>query len=227
MNPAVILPYRPNDNSRRRNYETVSAYWETLGWPVYVADSTDPARFDKAEAVNTAIRDAASADVFVIADVDILHTSTSQVTRAAERAYTEDAYVTTYTDLLILDERTTETVCAAWPEQPPRSKLRLLDRLRNIWLCSFAISRGLFERAGRFDERFKGYGGQDFGFFWAASTFGGKGHSGGVAYHLHHPFVDKEHPLRGANNELFNRYGAANQDAAAMDALIAEHAVAV
>lgn len=222
MNPAVILPYRADTGDRSRNYRAVLDFWETFGCPINTADSSDPARFDKAEAVNTAVRDAAAADVLIITDVDILPTSLGQVIDAANQAYDRNAYVTTYTDLLTLNPAATRTVCDNLPDDTPVPRSGLLDSHHNTWLCSFAISRSLFDRAGGFDERFKGYGEQDIAFLFAAGTFGGRGHAAGTAYHLWHPFVDKDHPLRQANHELLSRYRAANGHPDLMQALTGE-----
>lgn len=218
MNPAVCIPYRPADRKRERAHEITRRFWEQTGWPVLCGDSSG-VTFDRAEACNNAARHAPDADVLVFTDCDILPATHAQVAQACEAALANRAYTLTYTTLLVLSEAGTD----ALQERHMLSHREIVERVTNIWIASFAIPRVLYEQCGRFDERFRDYGGEDIGFLMAASTLGGtQTRADGVAYHLAHDPMDKSHPQAKANGALAKRYRAAQGKPDQMKALIGE-----
>lgn len=88
-----------------------------------------------------------------------------------------------------------------------------------------AIPRAAFDAVGGFDERFKGWGGEDDAMRAALETIWEPPTRIGIAYHLWHP-RPPEHstyaPYTAESFMLADRYGAASGDLDAMAALLAE-----
>jgi N-acetylglucosaminyl-diphospho-decaprenol L-rhamnosyltransferase len=71
---------------------------------------------------------------------------------------------------------------------PPDGELRAEDRWELLWTLSMALPTSLFERAGGFDERYVGYGGEDTDFAMRLRAAGASLHwvGGAWGYHQHH-----------------------------------------
>jgi hypothetical protein len=215
MSVAVLVPYRPADEARVANFERTRKQWDDLGWPVFAGDH-EGEPFCRSRAINAAAA-RTDADVLFVADCDILLDLPAQAGKAAALASEFGAYVVAYSVLHVLDEEGTEIMRDdGWP--PERM---VVESPSLIWGNAFAVPRSLFELVGGFDERFVGWGAEDVAFLVACSTLGGaKQRIYGDAYHLTHPEPDKSRLEE--NNRLGGRYRAADGDAAAVRALLAE-----
>jgi GT2 family glycosyltransferase len=93
---------------------------------------------------------------------------------------------------------------------PPPSGIEICTDYRCFWSLNFAMRRDTFLRAGGFDERYVGYGGEDtdFGKTLHAAGIAIAWLKGGLAYHQHHPHhMPPVHHLRSVvnNAQLFER----------------------
>ncbi|MEH3147693.1 MAG: galactosyltransferase-related protein [Methylobacterium frigidaeris] len=72
---------------------------------------------------------------------------------------------------------------------PPASGIELCHDYRCFWSLNFAIRRATFLEAGGFDERYRGYGGEDTDFGKILDQRGVPiaWMKGGLAYHQYHP----------------------------------------
>lgn len=72
---------------------------------------------------------------------------------------------------------------------PPEDALGECSDYRCFWSLNFAMQRAAFERIGGFDERYRGYGGEDTDFGRVVATAGLplKWCRGALAYHQYHP----------------------------------------
>jgi GT2 family glycosyltransferase len=91
---------------------------------------------------------------------------------------------------------------------PPSGAPEICEDYRCFWSLNFGVRREDFERAGGFDERYVGYGGEDTDFARMLDETGIalRWMKGGRAYHQHHPHhMPPVHHLRTvvANAELF------------------------
>lgn len=216
VNVAAIIPYRPEDRERERNWECTRLQWLRLGWKAYIGDH-DGQPFSRSRAINNAAKQAGDVDVFCIADVDFLFGG-DQAEEAAEVAFRECAHVVPYSTMHVLGPAETKKVRDGQsPETVP-----ILDSFSLSWVCAAMVSRELFERVKGFDERFIGYGEEDLGFVASTGTLGVKMRVNGLAYHLSHGEPAKDHPLRQQNRDLCSRYRGADGDVAAMQAILDE-----
>lgn len=206
MKIAVCVPHRPSHPDRIANFARVRKAWDEMGLPVYTGDCDGD--WKRAHAVNAACAQAEDADVLLISDSDILlGYPVTQTLAACSVALEHNAYVVAFTSLIYLNSSGVEF----WEQS-------------RIWGGVFAIPRSLYDEVGGFDERFRGYGAEDKGFLFCASTLGGdKQRMPGVAYHLDHP----EDPLRTSEatkrgNLLAERYADYDGDEVAIRAMLAE-----
>lgn len=93
-------------------------------------------------------------------------------------------------------------------QEPPPEGIRPCNDYRCFWSLNFALRRSDFERAGGFDERFHGYGGEDTDFGRVLDEAGiALGWAEGArAYHQYHPHhMPPVHHLESVirNAELF------------------------
>jgi hypothetical protein len=216
MKAAVCIPHRGIDVHRQANLDYTVNRWTGFGLPVFYADS-DEGPFNRSQAINRAVA-RSKADVYVIADNDVVLETSQQAWESIEDAYTNDFYTVCFSKLNVLDWEASAAVRAGGKPQ----EQFVLESVRLVWSNCFAISRVLFERVGGFDERFVGYGHQDGAFLNACSTLGGKNRVNGNAYHLRHPDPDKDHMGMRGNVELAIRYRQADGDVEAMLALVGE-----
>lgn len=88
-----------------------------------------------------------------------------------------------------------------------------------------AVSWDLWQQVGGYDEGFEGWGGEDFAFYHACSTFGGTHIVNGPGWHLWHPGQPTNNealPGYQANMARMRRYGEAAGDSGLMTALLDE-----
>ena len=201
MNPAVVIPFRPADPERIANYKRTSSQWETLGWPVYAADS-DGEYFARSQAINRAAALASEngADVFFIHDCDCLLKTLDQAVKAVTIAFEKDAYVVAFSRMDVFDWDETYAVRAG---ADPKTQ-RVLESVGLSWGNAFAISRVLFERVKGFDEGFRSYGCEDLAFNESVERLGERFRVPGVVYHLRHPTPERVEMYE--NNVRYNRY---------------------
>jgi hypothetical protein len=217
VNAVIVIPWRPGDPVRERNYKRVREFWDETGLPVFTADSGHEF-FTAGISRNQAAAEAGDWDVAVFSDADVLPGSTEQIADAVATANETGAFTVGYSEFRWLSEEATRALCE---DGVPADRVRPERAIKGTWINTFAIRRDLFELAGRFDEGFVGYGMEDLAFYKAAATLGGTQRVSGVLCHLHHDRrPDEERIYSNWNREV--RYNKAFGDRERMLAVIAE-----
>jgi hypothetical protein len=209
----VCVPWRGGSPAREKAWAQTRAYYEEVGYPIYVSDS-DPAKpFNLSQARNRAMTMAgldAEVDVFIVSDADTV-LSLKAITEAIPPADVAGCFVKPIQRLYY------QRADGTWNDQPHPN----IAGGVHVW------GQAAWRVLSGYDERFASWGGEDNAVVWAAFTF-----------HLLHVLDDGEaqafwHPREGAakgeeawwsgvNEDLLNRYQAALRDPRAMRALLSE-----
>lgn len=206
----IGVPWRGGDPWRERTYRHVLAHLTEaareacMGSPLVADDGSDP--FSRAGSRNQIMCDT-DADVVILHDADMLaplHAYSEMATLAHESS----RLVIGYTEYRALDEDTSRSVLEG--SDPFRAR-----PLGATWAWSrggiVAIRRELWHAVGGMDERFRGWGCEDWAFEHAASVvLGPSVRVETPAVHLWHHHSSGAHPeLETANSELMAAYMAA------------------
>lgn len=164
--------------------------------------------FCKSVAVNNAAKKA-TRDIFIIADADIVFNA-DQIKNAVE-VLNSHPWVIPYRSLFRLDYEKTNELCKRNPD------LRLddadfqgctkLDIRTGYELVGGVnvVPRKYFEKVGGFDERFKGWGGEDDAFQMAMDAICGQYlRIEATMWHLYHPKASKEYTPN--NSKILNGF---------------------
>lgn len=230
---SVLVPWAPStevvsgperDASWAWNEKRIRAFLPTAELVLGVPDVTgDPGVFSRSQALNRAAA-LATGDIFVVCDADTTYTATDFL-RAIELA--EDGHWTLPLRYVRLSQRTSAGWIASGPlARVPDDWERGLEQeypFANSGVVVFP--RAAFEAMDGFDERFKGWGGEDDAQRAALEALYRAPTRVGIAYHLWHPRL-LEHttqaPYGPESRVLADRYGAAAGSREEMLALIAE-----
>lgn len=215
----ICIPYHSDNGQRERLFNACVERWGEIcpGVPIHVGDTNrDPMN-------RSADRNmAAEGDwtVAIFADGDTTVMDAKQVHRAASEALRTGWLTYAHNIRLALDEAQTERLLGG----ATLAEVGYEARDPNTFSGVYAVPRPLWDRVQGFDERFQGWGFEDLAFMFACSTIGGgMGRVSGEIVHLWHPRVramEEENPNHGANQVLWERYGAARNDVSAMLALV-------
>jgi len=185
---SLLIPFQTDDPQRRRVFKWLLKYWqsELPDAEIIIGHSRSNRPFSKTEALNNAA-DKATGSVLVILDADA-YLDGAIIDRCADRILEEldnHLWYVPYRKLWRLTEEITEEIIESDPTDP----LRLpdpppLEDIDGDWqLHSYGHRYGamimIFPREaldilGCFDERFRGWGGEDVAFLRAMDTLWGK-----------------------------------------------------
>ncbi len=216
MNVVVCIPHRGGIPERDRNFSYTYAWWQKLGWPIFVGDDESETPFSAGRSRNVAAETAGDWDVAIFTDSDMVPGGVGQVDKAVSHARKTGEYTTLHSELRYPSSAATEQICAGEIEP---AKANVTKSVGGVWISSCAIRRDLWEKVGGYDSRMHGYGPDDIAFFYACSTFAGQHRTAGPMYHLDHPSV------RGINDvpgtwTVFNQYSDALGDRAKMASVV-------
>jgi hypothetical protein len=213
-----LVPRRSDGGRRDELWEWVRARWAVQhpGIDVVVGEHDDGGPFNRSAAVNAAAREAGDWDLAVIADSDAFVT-TAQLDEALGRAARTGRFTIAYESVVGLNAEMSDAVMAGFDGD----WLTGVDvRLEGACSLMIVVPRPLWDRVGGFDEGFVGWGAEDVAFWRVCDTFGGGTERlRGIAWHLWHP---RATDAAGGRWERLERYAAAADDHAAMDALLDE-----
>lgn len=220
MTVAVVVPLHLTDDHRARAWEYVREHYETSHpWPIICGASTDNV-WSKGAVVNRAIEGTA-ADRLVIADADCI-IDPERLAQAV--AMLEDApWVVPHSQIRRLtEESTTKFIAGHTPKPLPLARAGYQSVPGG---GIFTIRRDAFDHVRGFDERFLGWGGEDWAFGQAMNRLVGRPEQlRGPLWHLWHPRNQPKYPKAG--RELLRRYRVAARDPEAMRRLIDERSAA-
>jgi len=219
MKARIVIPRLADGGERDRLWDYCRRHWETELPTLEIVeghhDGDGP--FNRSAAINRAAE--GEWDVLVILDADTV-LDAEQVIRAIEEAEETGCLVLPYTARNMLSQAGTHQILDGFEGNWERF---VQTRERNRVSCCVAVPRALWEAVGGFDERFKGWGGEDEAFEAACRAIGGVRRLQGANWHLWHrpsPHHDTSTPLYRQALRLCRRYTTA--DRSAMKRLLAE-----
>jgi len=194
MNVAVLVPWRPGDLDRERNWRYASDFWRGTGWPIATGGGGQVGPFNRAAARNEAAR-SVEWDVGIFADADVFVAERDQVRVAVNLAVDTERLVLPFEDYTALTEAETIARVAGDLHELPVRHTEPDPSVGGIMV----VPRLLWESLGGFDEGFVGWGFEDYALYTAA---GGALRTPGELWHLWHPpapETNPSHPLHMAN----------------------------
>lgn len=220
MKAVILIARRAGVPERDRAWEFVRPWWEQFGYHMEVVEHPGPEPFNRSWCMNEAARRAAPWDVALFVDADVIEQDPEQVRNAVQSAWETGRFTVGHT---------------SGRDFTPEGTARLLAGEVFDWesecadyrpLCDSRVNAcraDLFEAVGGFDERFQGWGHEDYSFAAACETFGGKDFVPGTSWHLWHPKMLRPSRLTRewkAGFHLAKQYTGAKGDPDRMRAVI-------
>lgn len=244
---SLLIPFSSKDPVRRRNFKWLLKYWKhELPYAEIIIGKSRSKIFCKGEALNNAVRKS-NGQVLVILDADA-YLPGNIINRCADRILEEkenghNLWYVPYRNLYRLKEWITGLIIASDPNDPLRlSSPPPSDQVEDngdkakyghrYGAMIMIFPREAYDRIGCFDERFKGWGGEDIALLRTLDTLYSKHKTTrNDILHLWHPFIGNNYKNRrwegqqqgSVNSNLANRYNKATRDPIAMRNLIAEY----
>lgn len=203
MRVAVVTPWRTSDPWRTRAWTYVSQHLTIAGYrPTPYDSGSEP--FSRAGSRNLAVRTERDADVVILHDADMVAPARSYRAMATLAVET-GRLVVGFSEYRALDERTTTRVLKY--NADPFAMKPIGTTLDWSTGGIIAITPDGWARVGGMDERFRGWGCEDFAFAHAASVvLGPLVRLQTPAVHLWHPRPGAEREYLDENAELMAEY---------------------
>lgn len=241
---SLLIPFSSTDPERRRNLRWLLRYWRNeLPNAEIVIGRSHQRIFCKGEALNNAAK-RARGRVLVILDADA-YLPGKIINRAANRILEEldnHLWYVPYRRLYRLRQGITRAILASDPTDPlrlpspPPPEFVEGDGHKSKYGHRYGAMIMMFPREaldtlGCFDERFKGWGGEDVALLRALDTLYGKHKTtNNDILHLWHPFIGDNYTSRiwegqresNVNHKLASRYHKATNHPTAMRELVDE-----
>lgn len=241
---SLLIPFSSKDHKRNRNFRWLLEYWKhELPEAEIIIGKSHSKIFCKGEALNNAVRKS-TGKILVILDADAYlpgHILDRCANRMLEEIDSHLWYVP-YRHLYRLREEITEMIIESSPEDPlripspPPPDYYENNRDRSKYGHRYGAMCMMFPREayyilGCFDERFKGWGGEDVALLRALDTLYGKHKTtNNDILHLWHPFMGDSYKTRvwegqkgsSANQRLANKYHKATNHPEKMRRLVDE-----
>lgn len=192
MTRVVFLVPRRDDNGWRDGlWAAARARWEHLfpDWPV-VEGHHVKGPFNRSAALNTAAHEAGEWDIGIVIDADVM-LDRSQVETAVSTALRTGKVTWAHRGWRELTEDATRALL----DDPKRLKApRIVAPASDIgkenpisWSCCIAVPRAAWDAVSGFDERFRGWGGEDTAFASVVQGLLGHERIEGFVWNLWHP----------------------------------------
>ncbi len=240
---SLLIPFSSPNLVRHKTFKWLIKYWthELPDAEIIIGHSRAKV-FSKGRALNNSARKA-TGKVLVVLDADaylagsIIQECADQILGAGKN----HLWFVPYRRLYRLSKAATMRIL----ESDPLSPLRIKDPCpaedvdeggkdkegygHRFGAMVTVMPREALDCLGCFDERFKGWGGEDVAILRALDTLYGLHKTvDAQVLHLHHPFIGADYKSRawkgqkkgGANNALASRYNAATGNPGAMRALV-------
>ena len=241
---SLLIPFSSKDKMRKKTLKWLIEYWkyELPDAEIVIGRSTSKV-FCKGEALNDAVR-RSTGRVLVIIDSDA-YIKGSIIEKCANRILEDPCdrlWFVPYRHLYRLKRHITEKIISSDPKDPIRVKCHPpLDDVENngdknkyghrYGAMCMIFPREAYDVLGCFDERFKGWGGEDVSLLRALDTLYGKHKTIRTCiFHLWHPYIGIDYRSRkwagqkraNPNSELANKYNRATRHPSKMRRLVDE-----
>lgn len=238
---SLLVPFKTKDRERNHVFRWLRAYWaHELPDAEFIIGHSRGQPFCKTEALNNAARKA-SGRVLVILDADA-YLPGAIINRCADRILEEldnHLWYVPYRHLYRLNRKTTRKIVMSDPTNPFRLPSPPLkehiddDGQKSGYGHRYGAMIMMFPREaldvlGCFDERFKGWGGEDVALLRALDTLYGKHKTtNNDILHLWHPYIGMDYRTRvwqgqqhQRNSALANFYNKATRNPSLMRKLV-------
>lgn len=196
----VIVPRRPDGGHRDMLWEFCRGKWEAQGHPIVESDSQG--EWSRGEAINRGVAQT-DADVFIVADADVVFASWEQPRQAAELAVATGSLAYAHRRHHMLPWPATRRVLRGQAPHSSWAEQAVDNTMSSCW----AVTREGWETIGGFDERFVEWGAEDWAWFAACETLLGVERVEASSFHLWHPRDgEADHAYYAANIQLGTRY---------------------
>lgn len=241
---SILIPFSSKDPARRKNFLWLLDYWRhELPEAEIIIGKSRSRIFCKGEALNNAVRKSRG-KVLVIMDADA-YISGEVIDKCADLILEEldnHLWFVPYRNLYRLRREITCEILESDPANPlripspPPPDYYENNRDRSKYGHRYGAMCMMFPREayhvlGCFDERFKGWGGEDVALLRALDTLYGKHKTtNNDILHLWHPFIGESYKTRvwegqkgsNANQKLANKYHKATRHPSKMRKLVDE-----
>ncbi|MBM7653825.1 glycosyltransferase [Neobacillus cucumis] len=219
---SILIPYKPDNGIRDINLNWIKKYYKKF-FPhaeICVGISTDEL-FNRSRAINLAAQQA-TRNIFVIADGDIFYEP--NVIKDSINHLKAAPWVIPFKKIVRISEKNSRSLIKAdptWPLEVTDFEIHYPSEFSHVGGLNI-ITRDHFMAVGGFDERFKGWGGEDDAFSCAVNTMCGQyKRLNHTIYHLWHPAFAYNSNPNGNNNLMIRElYYQANNDMDKMNQVI-------
>jgi hypothetical protein len=241
---SLLIPFSSKDPIRKRSFKWLLKYWKNeLPDAEIIIGRSKSKIFCKGEALNDAAR-RSTGRILIIMDADG-YMDGKVLERCADRILEEQRYghklwYVPYLNLYRLKKHITEKILSSNPKNPLRLNCPVEEELieknghkskygHRYGAMVMMFPREAYYTLGCFDERFKGWGGEDVALLRALDTLYAKHKTyRSCIYHLWHPFIGYNYKDRrwvgqdkgSVNSELANKYYRATRHPEKMKDLI-------
>lgn len=241
---SLLIPFTSNDKFRKQTFKWLIQYWQhELPDAEIVVGHSRRRPFNKNEALNKALRKS-TGEILVVLDADA-YMPGYVIEYCANRILEDIDYhlwYVPYRHLYRLTKSITERIIKSdpanplrIPSPPPKSyytgDVDTTTYGHRYGAMIMIFPREALDLIGCFDERFKGWGGEDIALLRALDTLYGKHKTtNNDVLHLWHPFIGDTYRTRRwkgqkkpqLNNKLSNAYGRAYRYPTEMRKLVDE-----
>lgn len=242
---SLLIPFSSKDPIRKKHFKWLLKYWKhELPDAEIIIGHSKSEIFCKGEALNDAVRKS-TGKVLVVLDADA-YISGKVIERCANRIFEDinnHLWYVPYRRLYRLNKYITEKIINSNPRHPYRLPLPINpDYIENkghsekygnrYGAMLIILPREAYNTIGRFDERFKGWGGEDIALLRTLDTLYGKHKTVNTdIFHLWHPMLGDtlvsrrwEGQDKGSiNAKLTRKYYNATRNPSEMKKLISEY----
>lgn len=222
MKFSLLVPRKPDHGPRDYHWSLIKKRYQKLIPQVEICTSYDKSKlFCRSKAVNKAAQKA-TGDIFIICDADVIF-DPDLVKKMAALIHLHP-WIIPFKKAIFLTKDATDRFIREG--LPPEVKIKKEDIERSFFgkgQLMNVVKRECFEAVHGFDERFKGWGLEDFAFCLSLDTVCGKHFNMDEnIYHLWHPRAKRNHKHAKKNKHLYVRYLKAAGSVTEMKRLINE-----
>ncbi len=222
MNFSLLVPRKPDNGVRDYHWSLLKKRYKKLIPQIEICTGSDKSElFCRARAVNKAAQKA-NGDVFIIIDADVIFDPVL-ITKIAS-IIDLHPWIIPFTNAIFLSEEATNKLIKK--RLPAKIKIKETGIERRYFgkgQLMNVMKRECFEAVHGLDDRFKGWGLEDFAFRLSLDTICGKHFNiDENIYHLWHPRAKRNHINAPKNKSLYIRYLKAADDVTEMKKLINE-----